>query len=175
MGTSATPATNTSFWTEAINAATFEIESWNPSTNGIHREGPEAMTESSGMYPSGVLLQTLSGLQGLHVTWNQGRWRFHCLTALLPTTPPGNERLNWKKFASLSFSLFWNVHFIPFWSVLLKQVRSPLHGLTVLCDSSYFLSHCACCNAGLRQEPSKFQLLEIADLHHSIYSITPVS
>lgn len=36
---------NASFWMEAINTATFEIESWNPSSNGIHREGPEAMTE----------------------------------------------------------------------------------------------------------------------------------
>lgn len=47
---------NASFWMEAINTATFEIESWNPSSNGIHREGPEAMTERVGMSPCGVLL-----------------------------------------------------------------------------------------------------------------------
>lgn len=46
---------NASVWMEAINTATFEIESWNPSSNGILREGPEAMTESVGMLPCGVL------------------------------------------------------------------------------------------------------------------------
>lgn len=45
MGTSVILMSNTSFWMEAINVASFEIESWNPSSNGIHRDGPEAMTE----------------------------------------------------------------------------------------------------------------------------------
>lgn len=49
MGTSATLMSNMSFWMEAINTATFQIESWNPSSNGIHRENPEAMTERVGM------------------------------------------------------------------------------------------------------------------------------